>query len=70
MQTDCNIKPYKRIDNNSLSAKNSSATTSSSSSSQITPAIQLPASFSSVTFNRMFNECGEECEKKKNSFVF
>ena len=46
MQTDCNIKPYKRIDS---SAKNSAPSTSTS---QITPSLQLPSSFSNITFSR------------------
>jgi hypothetical protein len=45
VQTDCNIKPYKRMDSN---IKNSPPTTSTS---QISPSIQLPSSFSNVTFN-------------------
>lgn len=48
VQTDCNIKPYKRIDNNSLANKNSVA---SSSASQLSSTIQLPSTFPAVTFN-------------------
>ncbi|CAF0986969.1 unnamed protein product [Rotaria sordida] len=48
VQTDCNIKPYKRIDNNSLTSKNSPPSTSSQQNS---PSIQLPSSFPNVAFN-------------------
>lgn len=57
VQTDCNIKPYKRIDNNSLANKTSAA---SSSASQLSSTIQLPSTFPAVTFNR---ECKEEEER-------
>ncbi|CAF0843745.1 unnamed protein product [Adineta steineri] len=50
VQTDCNIKPYKRIDNNTLSTKNSPPSSSSSSTQQIAPSIQLSSSFPNVTF--------------------
>ncbi|UJR13288.1 hypothetical protein I4U23_000307 [Adineta vaga] len=43
VQTDCNIKPYKRIDNNSISIKNSPPSTSIQ---QLTPSISFP----NVTF--------------------
>ncbi|CAF1462187.1 unnamed protein product [Adineta steineri] len=48
VQTDSNIKPYKRIDSNTLSTKNSPPSTSSQ---QISPSIQLPSSFPNVSFN-------------------
>ena len=58
MQTDCNIKPYKRIDNTSLLTKNSPPSTSSQ---QMSTSIQLPSSFPSVAFNCTYSKPQEIC---------